>query len=69
VSEVIRIKLTDEQSGFLAPLVLAAASRHENIVFVATAAPSQGDWHLQVITAPATLGQKLRKLLLTGVKR
>jgi hypothetical protein len=69
MSDIIRIKLTDEQSGFLAPLVLAAASRHENVVFLATAAPSQDEWHLQVITAPATLGQKIKKLILTGVKR
>jgi hypothetical protein len=73
MSEVIRLQLTPAQAELLSPLVLGAARRHENVIFIAVTAPLRSQeeltWHFQVITAPAQLGQKIKKLILTGGKK
>jgi hypothetical protein len=66
-SAVIRLALTTAQARQLAPLVHAAADRHENVIFIATAIPywsSQDQsavWELETVIAPARIGEKLRK--------
>jgi predicted metal-dependent HD superfamily phosphohydrolase len=75
VSEVIRIKLTADQVAQLAPLVLDAARSSHNVIFVSTVSPNRSDeddtagWQLQSVIIPATLGGRVKKLILAGGKK
>jgi hypothetical protein len=69
VSDVIRLRLTAEQTEQLTPLALQAASRHENVIFFAVNVPSWSAedgatvWQLQIVTMAAKLGAKVKKLI------
>jgi hypothetical protein len=68
MTDIIRLRLTDEQAAQLAPLVTEAAKHHENVLFTAVAlpfwAPDEGTiWDLQTVTLPARIGNKIVKLI------
>lgn len=54
---IIEFHLTAEQTEIVAPLIRQAASQHNNVLLLATAAPTivagQSVWRLQVVNIPA----------------
>jgi hypothetical protein len=69
VSPLMQISLTPQQEDALAPIVREALEARRNVLFVATAVPRDGAWHLQVMNVPPTIGPKLRRLLNTEGQR
>jgi hypothetical protein len=60
---IVTLQLTSEQADLLRPIVLKASAKHGNVVFVATAAPNNCTWRLQVTAIPARLGSKILQIL------
>ena len=69
MGDVVRLTLTPEQASQLSTLVLTAARNHQNVIFLAVTVPSwlpeEGStvWEMEVVSLPATLGQKFKKLI------
>jgi hypothetical protein len=60
---IVEFSLNGEQEELLAPLVRQASCSRRNILFLATAAPHNGAWRLQVIEVSPTTGSKILKLI------
>lgn len=66
-SDIVELRLSDDQADQLAELARTAAGQHRNVLFVATCAPSRegGEcrWKLQVVSLPQAKGAKVLKLI------
>jgi hypothetical protein len=68
-SSIVRLELTAQQTEQLAPIVLDAASKHENVLFISVVVPFWSPvfgttvWDLQVVVVPARIGHKILKLI------
>jgi hypothetical protein len=69
MSAIIQLSLTSDQEALLAPLVKQACDARRNLFFIAVAVPRDGAWELQVVSVPATIGPKLRRLFKTEKKQ
>jgi len=72
MTDIIRLRLTDQQREQLAPLAGEAARDGQNVLFVATVVPfwdkDEGAviWRLEVIRIKATAGGKVKKAILAA---
>jgi hypothetical protein len=66
---LVSFQLTQQQTEQLAPIVLDAASKHKNVLFISVVVPFWSSvfgttvWDLQVIVVPARIGHKILKLI------
>jgi hypothetical protein len=71
-TKVVHLELTNLQVDQLAPLVIEASGKRENVLFICAAVPfwsreeAATIWEFQVVTIPARIGERLKKLILGG---